>query len=83
MTDFTYSNEFNGITGTVDGSDFHSLFLNLESSINSKADTTGPESYTGTHTFVNITVTGDSTLANAVCTDLSCTNVPDLDGGTY
>ena len=59
MTDFVYNNEFQSITGTIDGSDFDGHYQNIETAIASKADIAGPLTHTGTHTFVNLVVTTD------------------------
>lgn len=84
MTDFTYSNEFLGITGTIDGGDFHGLFQDLMSSINSKADRAGPVTHSGTHTFTNITLTGTLTAQTVdLQGTLSMSGSGKIDGGTY
>jgi len=69
MADYNYNNEFQSISGTIDGSDFDPHFAAIETAIASKADIAGPVSHSGTHTFVNLTVTGTATL--------------DLNGGTW
>lgn len=63
MSDYNYNNEFQTITGTIDGTDFDPHFSSIEAAIASKANIAGPETHTGTHTFDNLTVTGTATLS--------------------
>lgn len=60
MSDFVYDNRFLSVGGTViDGGDFHDLFVDLQTHIATKADVDG-QTYSGLHTFVDLTVTGDA-----------------------
>lgn len=70
MSNYVYNDDFLSITGTIDGSDFHSHFNGIETAIATKADLAGPQTLTGTHTF-----SGTLNVTGAF--------VGDVDGGTY
>lgn len=62
MSNFVYNDEFETITGTIDGSDFDGHFKALEIAIASKANLAGPQTLSGTHTVVNLVVSGTTDI---------------------
>jgi hypothetical protein len=59
MSNYVYNDEFLTKTGFIVGSDdFHPHHVQLETVIATKADTAGPVTHTGTHTFSDISVSG-------------------------
>lgn len=71
MTDYNYLGEFDGIAGTIDGSDFDPHFVAIDDAIASKANIAGPQSFSGAHTFptLNGTIGNISTLNVLVAMD--------------
>jgi len=67
MSDYTYNDEFASISGIIYGTDFDVQYKAIETAVNSKADIAGPVVHTGTHTIVNLVVSG----------------TVDIDGGTW
>ena len=68
MTDYVYNDEFASITGTIDGSDFDGHFSNIETAIASKADSAGPVTHTGQHTFVDFVALASVSIDGGVWT---------------
>jgi len=74
VTDYVYNDEFDGIVGVIEGSQFDPHFAAIETAIASKADIAGPVTHTGTHTFGGVFVnstfdaTGVTTAAFAAIT---------------
>lgn len=72
MSNYEYDDKFNGISGTIDGNDFHPDFLLIEAAIATKADLNAA-THTGTHNFDTLILSGDLTVNGSVT----------IDGGTY
>ncbi len=68
MTDYVYNDQFTNIIGTIDGSDFDSHFSNIEIAIASKANSAGPVTHTGQHTFVDLVATTSVSIDGGVWT---------------
>ncbi len=66
MADYNYNDEFETISGVIYGSVLDTQFKAVETAVNSKGNI-ADQSWTGTHTFNNVTVNGTI----------------DIDGGTY
>lgn len=75
MSNYIYNDEFDGISGTIDGADFDPHFAAIETAIASKADIAGPVTHTGAHTFDNATLTLGSIGALTVTGSLNATAV--------
>ena len=62
MSDYVYNDEFATISGTIFGSNFDVQYKALEIAVNSKADIAGPVTHTGTHTIVDLVVSGTADI---------------------
>ncbi len=66
MSNYIYNDEFKTISGIIDGTDFDPHFSAIEVAIASKANIAGPQTHTGTHTFVDMEVTGSVDINGGV-----------------
>lgn len=76
MTDYVYNDEFDGISGIIDGSDFHQHHVDIEAAILSKGNKAGPVTWTGVHTYEEIVVTTITIQDMVVTGTLDATGVP-------
>ncbi len=68
MSNYVYNDEFKTISGIIDGTDFDPQFSAIETAIASKANLAGPQTFTGTHTFVDLVVSSPVTINGGIWT---------------
>ena len=64
MSDYTYLNQFDGISGTIDGGDFHPHFTEIDAAIDARGKV-ADQTWTGTHTIPTLIVTAAITATGA------------------